>query len=305
MTSPLKPMRIRRESLTTDARSESFRCHLKQPNAPSATADLDAALRDLQEQVRQRPADAKLRIFLFQLLCVLGQWERALTQLNVAADLDAQALGMAQMYRDAVQCEVLRAGVFAGQRSPLIFGEPAEWLALLIESLLVANTPRTGRGRSRCASAHLTAAPTSSGTVDGQPFEWIADADMRLGPICEAVINGRYYWVPFERLTKIDLEAPVDLRDVVWLPAHFQFSNGGESVGSDSHTLSRIRERRGWSACGWRGRRPGAKSSPDVFTGQGQRQFSTDAGDYPLMDIRSITLGPQARVGHGSGRCLS
>ena len=34
------------------------------------------ALAHLQEQVRAKPADPKLRIFLFQLLCVVGQWER-------------------------------------------------------------------------------------------------------------------------------------------------------------------------------------------------------------------------------------
>jgi type VI secretion system protein ImpE len=253
--------------------------------------DLDAALRHLQEQIRQRPADAKLRVFLFQLLCVLGQWERALTQLNIAADLDAQALGMAQMYRDAVQCEMLRAGVFAGERSPLIFGEPAEWLALLIESLLVTGTSRSGEAQSLRERA-FEAAPTSSGAIDGKPFEWIADADMRLGPICEAVINGRYYWVPFDRLTKVDLEAPADLRDVVWIPGHFQFSNGGEAVGliptrysgSESAADDRVRLARKTE---WR------EVSPDVFNGLGQRQFSTDAGDHAVMDIRSITLGPQ------------
>ena len=35
--------------------------------------DPAAALAQLQEQVRAAPADPKLRIFLFQLLCVLGQ----------------------------------------------------------------------------------------------------------------------------------------------------------------------------------------------------------------------------------------
>ena len=253
--------------------------------------DLDAALGYLQEQVRQRPADAKLRVFLFQLLCVLGQWERALSQLNVAADLDAQALGMAQMYRDAVQCELLRARVFAGERSPLIFGEPAEWLALLIESLLVAGTARQGEAQSLRQRA-FEAAPASPGSVDGKRFEWIADADMRLGPVCEAIINGRYYWVPFERLTKIDLEAPTDLRDVVWTPAHFQFSNGGEAVGliptryagseaADDHLL-RLARKTVWN-----------EASPDVFIGLGQRQFSSDAGDHPVMDIRTIALETQ------------
>ena len=34
------------------------------------------ALAALQADVRARPADPKLRVFLFQLLCVLGQWPR-------------------------------------------------------------------------------------------------------------------------------------------------------------------------------------------------------------------------------------
>ena len=63
-----------------------------------------AALAQLQEQVRARPADPKLRVFLFQLLCVLGQWERALNQLNVASSLDPEAVAMAQTYGDAVRC---------------------------------------------------------------------------------------------------------------------------------------------------------------------------------------------------------
>jgi type VI secretion system protein ImpE len=262
-------------------------------------ADVDGALRYLQEQVRHRPDDAKLRVFLFQLLCVMGQWERALTQLNVAAELDAQALGMAQMYRDAVQCEALRAAVFAGQRSPLIFGEPAEWLALLIESLLVTATDRAGEAQSLRERA-FEGAPPSSGTIDAQPFEWIADADMRLGPVLEAVINGRYYWVPFDRLAKVDLEAPTDLRDFVWIPAHFEFSNGGEVVGliptrypgseaMDDGQL-RLARRTEWS-----------EVQPDVFIGRGQRQLSTDAGDFALLDVRAITIGAPSAEAEAAG----
>src|SRR5829696_410069 len=173
--------------------------------------DLEAALTYLQEQVRKAPARAELRVFLFQLLCVLGQWERALTQLNLATELDAGTLAMAQMYREAIQCEVLRANVFGGKKSPVVFGEPAEWLALLIESLLVASTPRAAEADTLRQRA-FDAAPASAGAIDGVPFEWIADADMRLGPVCEAIINGRYYWIPFANLSRIDLEAPTDLR---------------------------------------------------------------------------------------------
>src|SRR4029450_8325306 len=88
-----------------------------------------AALARLQEDVRARPSDAKLRIFLFQLLCVLGQWERALTQLKVASELEPLALPMAQMYGDAVRCEAIRGAVFDGRKSPMVLGEPGQWLA--------------------------------------------------------------------------------------------------------------------------------------------------------------------------------
>jgi len=252
--------------------------------------NLDAALSSLQEQVRKDPAKAELRVFLFQLLSVMGQWERALTQLNVAADLDARTLAMAQMYREAIQCERLRTEVFAGRKSPVVFGEPEAWLALLIESLLVRDTPRAAEGQELRERA-FDLAPPSPGTLDGEPFEWIADADMRLGPVCEAVINGRYYWVPYERLSRIDLEPPADLRDVVWLPAHFQFANGGEAVGviptryagSDSsgdHQLALARKTI-WT-----------EQAPEVFSGLGQRILTTDSGERALMDIRTILMTP-------------
>ena len=254
--------------------------------------DLQAALRQLQDQIKQQPARADLRVFLFQLLSVLGQWERALTQLNVAADLDAKTLAMAQMYREAIKCEALRADVFAGKMSPVVFGQPEEWLALLIESMLVHGRSRPTEAQSLRARA-FEAAPPTTGSLDNQPFEWIADADMRLGPVCEAVINGRYYWVPFERLARIDIEAPVDLRDVVWMPAHFEFANGGDAVGviptrypgsetADEAVLALARKTI------WR------EDAPDVFCGIGQRILTTDNGEHPIMDVRSIVLGDGA-----------
>ena len=43
-----------------------------------------------------------------------------------------------QVYREALRCEVLRSQVFAGGKSPMVFGEPEPWLALLIESMLLS-----------------------------------------------------------------------------------------------------------------------------------------------------------------------
>jgi type VI secretion system protein ImpE len=250
--------------------------------------DPAAALAQLQEQVRAHPADAKLRVFLFQLLCVLGQWERALNQLTVASSLDASTLAMVQTYGDAVRCEGIRSGVFEGKRSPMIFGQPDQWLALLIESLLVAGRGELARAEDLRARA-FEEAPTSQGDVDGRPFSWIADADSRLGPVLEAVVNGRYYWVPFSRLTKVQIEKPEDLRDVVWMPAHLEFENGGESVallptryaGSEKaeDPLLALARKTTWQEVG-----------ADTHYGLGQRILATDADEIPLMEIRAITL---------------
>jgi type VI secretion system protein ImpE len=254
--------------------------------------DLDAALANLQEQVRREPAKVDLRVFLFQLLCVLGQWERALTQLNVAAELDAKALPMANMYREAILCELLRAEIFAGKRTPVVFGRPDNWIALLIESLLASGTGRAAEAPGLRAEA-FEGAPASRGTLNGERFEWIADADSRLGPVCEAVINGKYFWLPFERLSRLEIEPPVDLRDVVWMPAQFHFTNGGGAVGviptrypgSDASADPGIRMSR---------RTDWAEVLPDTFCGLGQRVLTTDASEVALMDVRTIVFDEMA-----------
>lgn len=250
--------------------------------------DPHGALKALTDEVRARPADAKLRVFMAQLLCVLGQWERALNQLKVASELDPGALAMQQTYSEAVRCEAIRSEVFKGTKSPLIFGEPDQWLALLIESLLRAGVGEAAASQELRARA-FEEAPASPGTIDGRPFEWIADADSRIGPVLEAVINGRYYWVPFARLSKIQIEAPTDLRDMVWTPAHLDFENGGEVVALIPTRYPGSPEAGGLLALArkteWQ------EVAPDVHHGLGQRLLMTDADDaIPLMEVRTIVL---------------
>ena len=265
---------------------------LSAPEDSLRAGDPQQALKQLQDLIRSKPGDAKLRVFLFQLLCVLGQWERALNQLNVATELDASTLAMAQTYREGIKCELLRAEVFKGLKVPMIFGQPEPWLALLIEALL-----REGKGEHADAKSlrdqAFEQAPAVSGTVGqgdaAQAFEWIADADMRLGPVIEAVINGKYYWVPFARLSALTIDPPEDLRDAVWMPAHFVFENGGESVGliptryagseASPDGLIALSRKTDW-----------VESTPGFYTGLGQRLFATNEGDFPLMDLRTITF---------------
>lgn len=262
---------------------------------------LQETLQQLQGKVRSEPSNVKHRVFLFQLLAVMGQWERALTQLNVVADLDDSALAMVQTYREALLCESLRSEVFAGKRSPLVFGKPEQWIALLFEALrLTANGDYTHAQEIREQAFDL--APETSGTLgddEAESFNWIADADLRIGPMLEIIINGHYYWVPFNRISRIKIEAPVDMRDMVWMPAYFTWANGGETVGLIPTRYPDSEKSEDQQICTahktiWQ------PLHADVYQGLGQRMLATDTGEFSLMDLRQINLNTQPEKNESS-----
>ncbi len=256
--------------------------------------DTDAALKSLQDGVRAQPANPKLRVFLFQLLCVMGQWPRAQNQLEVCGELDASTLAMVSTYREALKCETLREAVFAGKNTPMVFGQPQAWVALMIEALR-CDARGDSASAARLRDDALDAAPATAGSLDGVAFEWIADADSRLGPVLEAVINGQYCWVPFTALAKLTIEAPADLRDLVWSAAHLEFSNGGSSVAlvptrypgtaEQADSALRLARRTDWLELG-----------ASHFRGLGQRVLTTSAADVDLLQVREIVLQPPAEA---------
>ncbi|MBI1172545.1 tetratricopeptide repeat protein [bacterium] len=252
------------------------------------SGDPAGAMAALQTLVKAKPSDAKLRIFLFQLLCVMGQWDRAIRQLKVCGELDPAALQMAQAYREAIICEVYREKVFAGDKMPLVFGEPQEWLAWLMEAQKLLAKGEVQAAADLRAKA-FDAAPATSGSLDGARFDWIADADMRFGPVLEAIVNGRYFWLPFNQIAKIAFDPPTDLRDAVWTAAHITLANEGQVVafipsrypfsGQKGDAAEKLSRATNWTDAG-----------AETFTGLGQRLLSTDQGDVALLDARLVTL---------------
>ena len=247
----------------------------------------DEALKGLQAKVRDDPANAKARVFLFQLLSVLGDWKRANTQLEVLAEMDSDSMMLSRIFEPILLCEAIRADVFAGKRTPIIFGEPPEWIGSLAEAMELF-----GKGEFR-AGAELRdkafdAAPMSAGKINGEDFEWIADADERLGPVLEVILEGRYYWIPFCRIRQVFIEPVTDLRDLVWAPAQFVWENGGEASG---HIPARYSGTERSEEGNLRlARKTDWLDKSGVHIGVGQRILATDAGEYPLLEIRKIEL---------------
>lgn len=258
------------------------------PQELLSAGDPAQALAALQAQVRDKPADPKLRVFLFQLLSVLGQWERAMAQLDVCGQLDHGTLAMVNTYREAIKCEAVRGAVFAGKTTPVVFGQPSPWVAMLIEALGQQAQGQLAQAQHLRANA-FDQAPATSGSLNGEAFDWIADADSRLGPVLEVVLNGRYTWVPFSALSAITVEAPEDLRDMVWAPVHLTFSNGGDSVALVPTCYPGTREQASGllklaRSTEW------VELAADQYAGLGQRILSTSGAEMGLLEAREIKL---------------
>jgi type VI secretion system protein ImpE len=232
---------------------------------------------------RKAPADASARMRLFRLLALTGQWDRAAAQLDAAKALDTSLAFTCAVHGLSIACERFRAEVFAGRRAPLILGEPGEWLAGMVQSLKVSDAAAAQRLRAGA----LERAPAKPGLIEGRRFEWIADADSRLGPVCEMFIDGKYYWVPFDRVNRLEMTPPGDMLDLVWMAAKTQFDSGGEKLvqipvrypGSESADDDALRTARRTE---WHG------SDEEGFRGLGQRAWVTDAEEFAMLDVRVL-----------------
>lgn len=247
---------------------------------------LGEQLADLTAAIRIKPGSAPLRVHLAQLCMLMGDWERAIAQLQTAAQLEASAIPMAQVYREAIRCERVRERVFSGAIAPSCLGEPLPWFATLSEAL-----------SRRCAGENALADELQAqafATADEIPFRmdatevaWIADGDSRLGPVCEVIVNGHYYWLPFDGIQALELDAPTDLRDLVWTSGTLTLCNGGKhpvlmpSRYPLSHTRNDDRLARAsltlWDEIG-----------ADTWAGSGQRTWITDQGEHGMLEVRHI-----------------
>ena len=145
---------------------------------------LDEAIQALGASLRDNPTDSQRRTFLFELLCFAGEYDRAEKQLEVLSQGGKNAQLGTLVYHGALHAERTRDEMF-----------------------------RTGSYPRGPAPRPV------SGTLNGQPFTSLTDADPRIGARLEVYAAGQYTWIPFEHLVSIRMEAPKRLRDLLWIPA--------------------------------------------------------------------------------------
>jgi type VI secretion system protein ImpE len=252
-------------------------------------ADLAARLASARDAARREPGAARHRVALFQLLALAGEWDRAAQQLDVASGLDPELAIFAAGHKALVAGEKLRAAIFAGARTPVAMGEPPPWFGHLVQALALDAQGEHAAAKALRDEAFGLAAAVP-GRIGGEPFAWLADADERLGPVLELHLDGRYLWLPLERVRRIETDPPEHLRDTVWLSARLTLVTdatitgflpvrypGSEAAGDDALRLGRRTE--------WRQLGEGS------WVGLGQRVLATDAGEHALLDTRLVELG--------------
>ena len=249
--------------------------------------DLDGARKALVEVVRARPTDVEARMFLWQLLAVAGEWDKARTQLTALAQLAPETQMLSVAYGQAIDAEKQRAAVFAGEADMTVL-QHSDWATPL--ALAFGHHARGDVAEGDAArDAAFDAAPDMPGALDGEPFDWIADADARFGPSIEAIVNGRYGLVPFDTVESIRSDGARDLRDTVWFPVTIAFK-AGQSIAAllparypGSEAADDGQERLG-RATRWR-------DTPAGPVGSGQHLLSLSSGeDHDLLSLRLLTF---------------
>lgn len=274
--------------------------------------DLQQALSTLEGQVRARPNAIEIRWALVEFLCVLGQWERALKQLQTAVQLvsvsDPQGAhwqSKAQLVRGLIKAQAQRSAVFAGTQQPVPVIDAPQWMQDLAGAIV-----HNAQGRAEQADvlrdSALEAAPTRAGicTVERQgeesslPYQWISDTDTRLGPVCELIIAGGYRWLAFADIADLQIQPPASLLHLVWTPVTLQLratqaagktlhayiptrycgtETSADEHGQAQHNALLLSHLTLWRDVGDTG----------VFA-YGQKTLMTDQGDISLLDVRQL-----------------
>lgn len=252
------------------------------------SGDLAGARAALVGIVKSQPADEQARMFLFQLLALAGEWDKARTQLLALAQLSAEAQMLAVAYGQAIDAEATRAKVFSGEVKADVLVDPDGWAAGLAEAIQLLAQGKTEEGLA-ARDAAFEGVPDASGTFNDTPFEWIADCDSRFGPAFEAIVAGKYGIIPFDAVQSIKSDGPVDLRDLVWYPVQIAFKSG-QSIAAmlparypgtegSSESTEQLARATSWAEASW------------GEAGKGQHLLTLDGeDDQGLLAIRTLAF---------------
>lgn len=255
-----------------------------------AGESLNDALARLEAEIKARPADADLRAAFVQFLTLSGNWTRALTQLKSWLALKPQAKPTVTLLEQSIQGELQRAQVMAGQARPAMPEAQWPWLTTLAAALSEEGERARALRLEALDRAQATPGHITLENEETQAFDWLMDGDARLGPVCETIVNGRYFWLPFSAIAEIRFQAPASVTDLVWRHALVRLTDGTEQVcqiparypfaadATDAVKLGRTTE---WQPLDEDG---------TLYEGTGQKAWLSEQSESPLLSLSLVTF---------------
>jgi len=260
-------------------------------------ASLEEQINHVSSAIRSQPGQASHRWALFQLLCITGEWARAIQQLQTWATLMPGNVQTAHVYRDLTRAESWRQKVFAKGEEPGSIFELPSWARDMASALRLDADGKHDEADDLRAQALETASATATPVrTDDTQFQWMTDSDTRLGPLCEILTAGYYRWVPFSDLASWKISQPVSLIDLVWTPCSLRLNDGsmvhgfmpvrypGSETAGDSLRLGRKTE---WKEAG-----------AATVTALGRRTWMTSGNDFGIFELPACKFGEPASDGH-------
>ena|SRR5437868_6908524 len=239
------------------------------------------------KEVRASPGDQARRLFLFELLAFAGDLDRAQKQVEAVkyTELELEAATLA--YRKLLDTERLRRRLFSEGLAPKFLQEPPAHLHHRLEAV---NALRQGR---RAEAAELLqkagdASPQVQGSLNDKPFTALRDCDDLCAGILEVMTKGIYYWVPWEHIASVSMNAPRFPRDLLWAPARLEMRGGDAGDvflpvlyhGSHAHADDQVKLGR---MTDWQGEEGGGP-----VLGLGLRTYLVDDDPSTLLEWRQL-----------------
>jgi type VI secretion system protein ImpE len=262
------------------------------PREAYRAGDLKGAIAGMNEEVRQHPTDTSRRGFLCELLCFAGELDRADKLLDTLAAQDPQStLGIAA-FRHLIRAEQARQQFHTEGRLPEFLGQPSPVLQLHLQASIHVREGKLAEAAALLEQAE-SQRPHTIGTCDGKPFDDLRDLDDLTSAFFEVLTsNGKYYWVPVDRVQHMEFRAPERPHDLLWVRVHMIVRDGpdGEvflpTLYAGTHADSEDRFRLG-RATDWRG----GDGSP--MKGVGLRTFLVGDEDRTILSLKEIVFNSQ------------
>ena len=250
---------------------------------------LDEAIQAATDAVKRNPTDSSTRGLLVQLLCFAGDLERADSQLNTIGVQKAEAMLGVALIRQLIRAEQARQQFYSEGRVPEFLAEPSPYLSLHLQASICIRDGNHAEAVDLLTQAEEQR-PRVTGVCNGDAFDGMRDLDDFTSCFLETLTsNGKYYWVPIDRIERIEFHPPEKPVDLLWRRCRMIVRQGPDGevflptlyAGTHSQTDNALRLGRATDWCNAEG---------EPVRGVGQRVLLFGDADRPIMELNEVEI---------------